>query len=315
MNAIIDAAFHHTRMVVVTLVVLFSAGCIAYMNIPKEAEPEIKMPLIFVQLRLEGVSPGDAERLLIRPVEEEMQALQGIKEVRATGFQGGASIVLEFVAETKMERALDDVREAMGRARPKIPADADEPFVREFNNGGFPILTAAIAGDVPERTLLHIAQDLRDHVAQLPDVLEANVSGVREEQVEIVIDPLRLEHYGITNNELFQIISRSNRLVAAGNLDTGQGKFAVKVPGLFEDVEDIWNLPIKADTNGTVKLSDVAQIGRTFKDASTYVRVDGRRAVTLDVVNRRGTNVINSVDAIKSVISRETKDWPSNIKV
>lgn len=315
MNAIINAAFHHTRMVIVTLVVLFMAGTLAYVNIPKEAEPEIKMPLIFVQLRLEGVSPGDAERLLIRPVEEEMQALQGIKEIRATGFQGGASIILEFVADAKMDRALDDVREAMGRARPKIPDDADEPIVREFNQGGFPILTASIGGDVPERTLLHLAQDLRDRVAQLPNVLEANISGVREEQVEIVIDPLRLEHYGITNAELFQIISRSNRLVAAGNLDSGQGKFAVKVPGLFEDVDDIWNLPIKADKNGTVKLSDIAEIGRTFKDANTFVRVDGNRAVTLDVVNRRGTNVIESVDAIKHVMAQETKDWPSTIKL
>jgi len=315
MNAIIDAAFHHTRMVIVTLLVLFLAGIIAYASIPKEAEPEIKLPLIFVSLRLDGVSPGDAERLLIRPVEEEMQALQGIKEVRATGFQGGATVVLEFVAETKMDRALDDVREAMGRARPKIPADADEPIVREFNQGGFPILTASIGGDVPERTLLHLAQDLRDRVAQLPNVLEANISGVREEQVEIVIDPLRLEHYGISNQELFNIISRSNRLVAAGNLDTGQGKFSVKVPGLFEEVDDIWNLPIKADRNGTVKLSDVAEIGRTFKDASTFVRVDGKRAVTLDVVNRRGTNVIESVDAIKDVLNRETKAWPANISL
>ncbi len=315
MNAIIDAAFHHTRMVVVSLVVLFLAGTIAYVSIPKEAEPEIKIPLIFVSLRLDGVSPGDAERLLIRPVEEEMQALQGIKEIRATGFQSGASVVLEFVADTKMDRALDDVREAMGRARPKIPVDADEPVVREFNQGGFPILTASIAGDVPERTLLHMAQDLRDRVAQLPNVLEANVSGVREEQVEIIIDPLRLEHYGISNQELFQIISRSNRLVAAGNLDTGRGKFSVKVPGLFEDVGDIWELPIKADRNGTVNLSDVAEIGRTFKDASTFVRVDGQRAVTLDVVNRRGTNVIQSVEAIKQVIARETKAWPASIHV
>ncbi|MBL8642836.1 MAG: efflux RND transporter permease subunit, partial [Rhodospirillaceae bacterium] len=109
--------------------------------------------------------------------------------------------------------------------------------------------------------------------------------------------------------------SRSNRLVAAGNLDTGQGRFAVKVPGLFEDVDDIWNLPIKADANGTVKLSDIAEIGRTFKDATTFVRVDGQRAVTLDVVNRRGTNVIESVDAIKAVMNRETKDWPSNIRI
>ncbi|MDX2225376.1 MAG: efflux RND transporter permease subunit, partial [Rhodospirillaceae bacterium] len=313
MNAIIEAAFHHTRMVLVTLAVLFLAGVVAYIKIPKEAEPEIKLPFIFVQLRLEGVSPGDSERLLIRPVEEELQSLHGIKHVTATGFQGGATVVMEFQVDTRMEEALADVREAMSRARPKIPADADEPIIREMTQDGFPILTLSIGGEVPERTLLHLAQDLRDRVAQLPNVLDSTILGVREEQVEIVIDPLRLEHYGISNQDLFQIISRSNRLVAAGNIDTGQGKFAVKVPGLFEDVDDIWNLPIKADINGTVKLSDIAQIRRTFKDASTFVRVDGQRAVTLDVINRRGTNVIDSVNDIKAVIARESADWPDTV--
>ena len=315
MTRLIETAFAHTRMVLVTLAVLFIAGTIAYMSIPKEAEPEIKMPLIFIQLRLDGVQPEDSERLLIRPVEEEIQALRGIKEVRATGFQGGASIVIEFVADTVMDTALADVREAMSRARPKIPADADEPMIREFNQNGFPILTLAIGGDLPERTLLHLAQELRDRFAQDANVLEANISGVREEQVEIVIDPLRLEHYGISNQELFQIVSRSNRLVAAGNIDTGQGKFAVKVPGLFEDVDDIWNLPIKADRNGTVKLSDIAQIRRTFKDASTFVRVNGERAVTVDIINRRGTNVINSVQHLMHIADTVTKDWPPQVRI
>ncbi|MCB2108474.1 MAG: efflux RND transporter permease subunit [Rhodobacteraceae bacterium] len=315
MNAIIDAAFHHTRMVMVTLAVLLVAGVVAYVKIPKEAEPEIKLPFIFIMMRLDGVSPGDSERLLIKPVEEELQSIRGIKEVSATGFQGGARLVIEFVVDTQMNEALADVREAVDRARPQIPADADEPIIREMSQDGFPILTLAIGGDVPERTLLQIAQNLRDRVAQLPDVLESTISGIREEQVEIIIDPLRLEHYGISNQDMFQIISRSNRLVAAGNIDTGQGRFAVKVPGLFEDVDDIWNLPIKADRNGTVKLSDIAQIRRTFKDASTYVRVDGRRAVTLDVINRRGTNVIDSVDEIKAVIDREAAYLPDSIKL
>ena len=315
MSRLIETALTHSRMVIVTLAVLFLAGTIAYIGIPKEAEPEIKMPLIFIQLRLEGVQPEDSERLLIRPVEEEMQALRGIKEVRATGFQGGASVIIEFVAETKMDVALADVREAMDRARPKIPADADEPMIREFNQNGFPILTLSIGGELPERTLLHLAQELRDRFAQDPNVLESNISGVREEQVEIVIDPLRLEHYGISNQEMFQVVSRSNRLVAAGNIDTGQGKFAVKVPGLFEDVDDIWNLPIKADRNGTVKLSDIAQIRRTFKDASTFVRVNGERAVTVDVINRRGTNVINSVAHLMRIADSVTKDWPPQVRI
>ncbi len=315
MNAIITAALHRSRMVISALVVLFIAGTAAYINIPKEAEPEITFPFIFISMILEGVSPGDAERLLIRPVEEEMQSLQGLKEITATGFQGGANVVLEFEIEADLQDALADTRAAMDRARPELPVDAEEPSIREFNSSGFPIMSITVSGPVPERTLLQLSRDLRDRIAQIGNVLESNLSGVREEQVEIIIDPLAVEHYGLNNTELFQLFSRSNRLVAAGSLDTGQGRFAVTLPGLFEDIEDVLTLPVKADANGTVRFSDIAEVRRTFKDATTLVRVNGDPAVTVDVTNRRGTNIFNTAQQVRAVIDRETQNWPETVDV
>ena len=315
MNAIITAALHRSRMVISALVVLFLAGSAAYVNIPKEAEPEITFPFIFISMVLEGVSPGDAERLLIRPVEEEMQSLQGVKEITATGFQGGASVVLEFEIETDLQDALADTRAAMDRARPELPVDAEEPSIREFNSSGFPIMSITVSGPVPERTLLRLSRDLRDRIAQVGNVLESNLSGGREEQVEIIIDPLAVEHYGLNNTELFQLFSRSNRLVAAGSLDTGQGRFAVTLPGLFEDIEDVLTLPVKADANGTVRFSDIAEVRRTFKDPTTLVRVNGDPAVTIDVTNRRGTNIFNTAQQVRTVVAGETANWPENVNV
>jgi multidrug efflux pump len=315
MNAIISAAMHRSRMVISALVVLFLAGTVSYVQIPKEAEPEITFPLIFVSVVLEGVSPGDAERLLIRPIEEEVQSLAGIKEVRATGFQGGANITLEFEVETDLQDALADTRAAVDRAKPELPVDAEEPSVREFDSSGFPVISITVSGPLPERSLLQLSRELRDRVTQVGNVLEATISGVREEQVEIIVDPLMVEHYGLSNSELFQLFSRSNRLVAAGSLDTGQGRFAVTLPGLFEDIDDILTLPVKADANGTVRFSDIAEVRRTFKDATTLVRVNGNPAITVDIKNRRGTNVFDTAKAVRAVVDREIENWPEAVQV
>jgi multidrug efflux pump len=315
MNAIISAALSRSRMVISGLVVLFIVGSVSYVNIPKEAEPEITFPFIFISMTLEGVSPGDAERLLIRPVEEQMQSLAGVKEITATGFQGGASVVMEFEIETDLQDALADTRAAMDIARPELPVDADEPSVREFSSSGFPIMTLTVSGPVPERTLLQLSRELRDRIAGVGNVLESKLSGIREEQVEIIIDPLAVEHYGLNNTELFQLFSRSNRLVAAGSLDTGQGRFAVTLPGLFEDLEDVLTLPVKADANGTVRFSDIGEVRRTFKDATTLVRVNGDPAVTIDVTNRRGTNIFNTAQQVRAVVGRETQNWPETVEV
>ncbi|MDX2222542.1 MAG: efflux RND transporter permease subunit [Rhodospirillaceae bacterium] len=315
MRALIALCAARARVVLTALVMLLVAGSAAYLGMPREAMPTVPIPLVFANVVLDGVSPVDSERLLVRPMEEQFQSLEGLKEMRATAFQGGATVVLEFDPSVATDDALDDVRAAMDRVLPKLPAEIRPPTVKELDFTQRPVLTVSLAADLPERTLLKIARDLRDKVIALPVVLDATISGVREEQVEIVIDPLLVANYGLSQDDLFRAVSRSNRLVTAGALDTGQGRFTVSVPGLFQGLDDIVNLPVKSTLDATVKLSDVAEIRRTFKDRATYVRVNGKPAVSVDVTRRADANVVELTRQVRVVVEQSRQAWPAGVAV
>lgn len=315
MNALIDAALHHSRTVLSSLVLLLLCGVYGYVTIAKESAPDINIPILYVSMTLDGISPEDAERLLLRPMETELKTVEGIEEMRSTAYQGGANIVLEFDAGFDVDAAMDDVREKVDRAKPELPESADEPTVNEINFSLFPVVVVSLSGDVPERTLLRLARDLKDEIEALPPVLEANISGDRDEVVEVVIDPLMIESYGLETSEVVGLISRSNRLIAAGNLDTGDGRFGIKVPGLFESVEDILNMPIKTDGEAVVRFRDVAQVKRTFKDAEGYARLNGAKTIALEVKKRTGQNIIETIEMVQALVKEEQTFWPSTVKV
>ena len=315
MNRLVEAIIDNSRVVLAALVLLLVAGWITYKNLPKEEWPDIQLPYIYVMLSLEGVSPDDAERLLIRPMEQELRTIEGLKEFTALAYLGGGSVVLEFQAGYDIDKALDDVREKVDLAKPDLPEDADEPFVQEVAFSRFPVLVVTLSGDVPERSLLRLAERLQDKIEAIPAVLEAPISGKREELVELVIDPLRVEAYGLALDEIGTIVARSNRLVAAGTMDTGQGRFAIKVPGLFESAADILDMPLKVSGDAVVQVKDIATLRRTFKDPESLARIDGLPAIGLEVSKRAGQNVIETIEQVRALVDEERKSWPEQVKV
>ena len=315
MHTLIEACVTRPRPVLLVLAILLIAGLTAYFAIPKESEPDVAIPIIYVNLTHEGISPEDAERLLLRPMETELRNLEGLREMRATATEGSAVLILEFDAGFDPDQALLDVREKVDTAKAELPDDTDEPFVQEVNVALFPVLVVNLHGNVPERTLITIARDLRDTLEGLPGVLDAEIVGSREELLEIIVDPVRLESYGLSYEEIFNFVSRNNRLVAAGALDTGAGRFAVKVPGVFEELEDLLNLPIKTDGLRAVTFRDVATVRRTYKDAESFARLNGERSVSLEISKRIGANIVEVVDAVRRTVAEEQASWPSTLKV
>ncbi len=297
------------------MVMMVVSGIISYVAIPKEADPDIPIPVFYISIPHPGISPGDAERLLVKPMETQLRSLEGLEELRSIASQGHAGIILEFDVDFDKDDALLDVREKVDLARAKLPADTDEPTVKEFNAALFPVIVVTLSGNVPERTLYRHALELQDRLETIPSVLEAQLSGHREEQVEVLIDPARMEAYKVSPGELVNAVTMNNRLVAAGSLDTGDGSFSVKVPGLFETRQDIMSLPIKVSGDGVVTLSDLAEIRRTFKDASGYARFNGEPAIAIQVTKRIGENIIETNERIRSIIAETREQWPSSIKV
>jgi multidrug efflux pump len=315
MNSIIDAAFSHSRTVIAVLVLLLISGTVSYITIPKESEPDVAIPIIYVSMTHEGISPEDAERLLVRPMEKELQTIEGVKEMRSTAGEGHASVLLEFDAGFDSDKALQDVREKVDLAKVELPADTDEPSVNEVNVALFPVLVVTLAGSVPERTLLTLARDLKDKIEGLREVLEADIAGDREEVVEIEIDRRVLDSYNLVYEDVINFVFRNNRLVAAGALDTGQGRFAVKVPGLLEGAEDVLSLPLKVSEDRVVTFGDVATARRTFKDPTSFARVNGQPAISLEISKRVGENIIETIEKVRAIVEAERETWPAGVVV
>ncbi len=313
--SLIDAGLNRSRTVLATLVLLLIAGAFSFNAIPKEAEPDVNIPIIYVSMHHEGISPEDAERLLVRPMEAEMRSIEGVKELRATSYLGGGNVILEFEAGFNPDTAMGDVREKVDLVRPNLPTDTDEPTVNEVNLSLFPVLVVTLSGDVPERTLMRLARDLQDAVEATPEVLEATIGGDRDELVEIVFEPQLLESYNVDPAALLALLSRSNHLVAAGVIDTGQGSFAIKVPGLIENVEDILNLPIKVNDNAKVTFRDLTSVRRTFRDPDTIARVNGQPAVSLEVSKRTGSNIIEAIEQVRAAVLTESAEWPDAVNI
>ena len=314
MIGFIDSAFSRSRTVLATLLLIMISGTVAYVNVPKEADPDINIPIIYVEMDHKGISPEDAERLLIRPMEQELGGIEGVKEMTASGYEGGASVTLEFDAGFDADKAMDDVREKVDLVKPDLPNDTDEPTVHEVNFSLFPVLLVSLAGEVPERTLLRLARDLKDEVEGISTVLEVKIAGDREEMVEVLIDPVRVESYGLSPEQAIDLVASSNLLVAAGAQDTGHGRFSLKVPGLFETTYDIMNLPISTDGDAVIRLIDIAEVRRTFKDADSFARIDGRSALVLEVVKRSGENIIDTIEHVKKTVEIERQNWPEPLQ-
>ncbi len=315
MNSIIDAAVARSRPVLLILALILISGSVAYLTIPKEADPDVAIPIIYVLIPHDGISAQDAERLLVRPMEKELRNVEGLKEMRASAREGQATITLEFEAGFDSDQALNDVREKVDIAKVELPDDSDEPTVNEVNVALFPVILVTLSGDVGERTLVKHARDLRDKLEGLPGILEVDIAGDREDLMEVIIDPVRLEGFNQSAEVLLQFIARNNKLVAAGAMDTGHGRFSVKVPGLFENVQDVLSLPIKTSGDKVVTFEDVAIAHRTFKDANGFARVNGQPAVALEVTKRIGTNIIDTIEEVRAVVAQAQANWPDAIQV
>ena len=314
MQTLIEAALARSRTVLMFFALVLIMGTVSYIEIPKESDPDITIPMAYVSVSLEGISPEDADSLLVHPLEKELQGLEGLKELKSTASESHASIMLEFESGVDIDQAISDTRDKVDRAKSELPEDAEEPTVTEINLSTFPVIRVNLSGNVDFATLSRTAQRLQDSIEAIDGVLEASISGDRDQQAQIIVRPEQLETYNLSLTEVANFVAGNNRLVAAGNLDTGAGRFSLKVPGLLKTKEDILNLPVKVDGDQVVLLGDIATGELTFEDPNSYARVDGKRSITLGVSKRVGVNIIETIESVKTVVEQESQSWPNGVE-
>ncbi len=316
MKNYIDHAISRSRTTLSIFFAVMIAGLVAYGSIPVELNPDVEVPVIVTTIIHNGISPEDAERLLTKPAELELKTIDGITQIDSFSSENAATIIVEFDIDFESSTALADIREAMNRAKARFPQNTEEPIIQEISAATFPVVQIAVGGEgVPERVLLGIAEDLQRRIEILPSVLEATMVGNREELLEAVVDPAKLETYGISNSAIVQTVTNNNRLIPAGQVDTGQGSFPVKVPGLIETAQDLYDLPLASNADGVLTVSDLAEVRRTFKDATRYSYANGTQAISLNVMKRNGGNLVETMQQVDAVVAAVRPNLPPAVEV
>lgn len=320
------------RISVVVLILLASvAGAVAYVTLPKEANPSISMPNIVVTTIYPGASPDDVESLITQVIEQEAQGISGVEEIRSTSTEGVSTIIVEFGPDVKMEEANQLVREKVDLAKPKLPTDVEEPLVNEIDFSDFPIMNVNLAAPYPLTRLKEVAEDVQDALEAMPSVLEVILVGGVEREVEVNVRLADLQGYNLGFQDVINAIRRENINIPGGSIDVDHLNFLVRVDGQITAPEQILAFGIKSVNGQAIRIRDVADVRFGFKKRKTYSRLrllqragpDGAlqavpnsqygKVITLSVKKRSGENILDTAAAVQKVL--DEFDFPTGTEV
>jgi multidrug efflux pump len=315
MTSIVDFALSKAKTTLMIAFMVIIAGSYARQEISIAASPNVQLPFISVSVYLDGASPSDTSRLIAKPLENKLMTVPGVKSISSRSTLSFARIFLEFEVGYDMDQALVDIKQSVEETKYELPKEAEDPQISEYSEASFPVMNISIIGNGSIRQKVFYAKELKDKVETLEEILQANLSGAPEEVLEGVINKSRMESYEVTLSDIYYSVSNNNLIIPGGTQDTGKGSFNIKVPSIIESAQDVYSIPIKVTQDAIVTLGDIADIKRTFKDFTSYARVNGQDAVTLEVQLRDGANSIDASYAIKDILNDYKKLLPENLEI
>ncbi len=298
-------ALKNKNTVYLAVFVLLLFGVMSYFTMPKELFPEINYPTVFVQTVYPGNSPEDIENLITRPLENELQTVQGINELKSSSLQDFSMIFVEFQTNVDIQEALADVKDAIDKAKSELPDDLmADPMAVDLDFSSFPIMNVNLSGDYSLIQLKDFAEYLQDEMERVFEISQVNISGVDERAIRIEVDLPRMEALGLSFTTIENTLMMENITMAGGELNIGGTRRSVRTVGEFESIKDIENIIVKQDPTSTVYLKDVAEVIDGFEDKKSYARLDGKPVVTLQVVKKDGENLITASESVQNIITQ-----------
>ena len=311
-----DTAVKNSTTVYVLALLLIIFGVYCYLALPRESEPDITIPNVFISTEYKGVSSTDIETAITIEIEKKLKGLEGLKKIESVSSEGQSMINVEFVTGTDIDRALQDVKDKVDEAKGDLPSDLeDDPSVFEINLSQMPIIVFSLSGTCGLSCLKEIADDLQDEVEALPGVMEVEINGGLEREIRVEVVPEKLSYYGLTIANLQTVVQSENRNTSGGAIRLGQGRYQLRVPGEFQTPEEIYGLVIGTHKGEPVYLKDVARVVDGFKEESSISRLNGRDAVNLAIKKRAGENIIAISREVDQIIAASRTAWPQGTEI
>ncbi|MFH2031536.1 MAG: efflux RND transporter permease subunit [Bacteroidota bacterium] len=311
---ITDASIDNRTSVFILIAIITIIGITSYISLPREASPDVQIPLVIVSTPYFGVSPEDIESLITQPIEKEINAISEVKQITSSSMEGFSLVRVEFESGFDIDEALQKIRDKVNKAEAKLPDDVEKPEIIEINFSEFPILTYNITGPQGLVKLKDIAEDVKNDIENIEGVLEVKISGGLEREVKVDVDIDKLVHYNIRFDDVISAIRDENKTIPGGLIDVNNSSFLVRVPGEFDRPFIIEDLIVKMKDGSPIYVGDVAEVSYGFEERNTYARLNQADCITFSVSKRLGANIIEIADEVKAVISRYDDKLPDNIE-
>ena len=316
MKTLIDFFVDRYKATFTFLTFILVWGFTSVIQIPASAYSDINIPYVFVSTFYDGVSAQDAERLVTKPIEQKLKTADELVDIQSYSRQNMSYVILEFPVEYSKDKAVQDIKDLIDEVKQELPSESEDPQVKEFTLDEFPIMDInLISSSSNQRELLAFARQLQTAVETLPEVLEAELRGVPDDLLEATIDKTKLESYNVSPRDLYNAIGDANRAIPAGDLRSATGKFSVLVPSVFEDVNDVENIPVIENNGKVITLKDLVTLKRTFKDRDSFSRVNGKDAVTLSVMKRQDAKEVVAAKKVGFILDEFRPSLPAGVEV
>tara|TARA_Y100000034_G_scaffold55954_1_gene68541 strand:- start:19871 stop:23005 length:3135 start_codon:yes stop_codon:yes gene_type:complete len=316
MSGIIDFFIDKYKSTLLIFILIFTVGYTSYLNIPKESNPNIEQPYIIVDVTLEGISPQDSEKLLVKPLENELKNVNNVIYYESEGGEGFAWVFVEFAAGTDTNIAMDNVRDAVNTAKRNLPNEAEEPTIEEYSaTRSRPVLSLSVSGDVDFSILNKISNKLEENLKTIPEVLDVRIRGDRDEVIDITLSATKMASYNINQNQVLSLFSNNDILVPAGNIENDSGTISLKIDGKIDSIEQILETPVKVFDGFVLKFKDIATVNRIYKTPTSFARINGENTIGLSITKRQGKNILETVAYSKAVVEEFKKEIPDNVHI
>ncbi|MDH3648363.1 MAG: efflux RND transporter permease subunit [Saprospiraceae bacterium] len=304
-----------TSVFILTLMILIF-GLQSYNRMPKEQFPEAVFPTIFVNTPYFGNSAPDIENLITRPLEKEIQSVNGLKTLQSTSMQDYSVITAEFDTEMEIDEVMRKVKDAVDLAKSELPTDLDqEPLVLEVNLSEIPIMTINMRGDFSMDELREFAEYMEDQVEEVDEVSNVDIKGALEREVKIDVDLHKMQSLQVTFGDIENAIASENLNMSGGELIKNEFRRAIRIIGQFEEVQEINDVIVKSENQRPIYLRDIANVTYSYQDRTSYARSNTLPVVSLDVIKRKGENLLDASDEIKEVIEKSKKNLPEDLSI
>ncbi|MDB3917155.1 efflux RND transporter permease subunit [bacterium] len=307
-------AIRNPVFVFVMVLVICIAGFQAYKSIPREAAPDIQIPLLIVSIPFPGATPEDVESLITNKVEQELKTIKNLEEISSTSSEGVSVLTLEFTSDFEISEARTKVREKMDQIKPDLPADAEDYQISEINLSERPLMILNLAGDMGLLGLTELADEVKEEIEGIPGILEVRRAGGLEKEIRVYVNPDKMNYYKLALNQVSSAISNENTNLPGGTITMGPTKYMIRVPGEFISPEGINEALISAPNQVPVRVRDIAKVVFSYKEVTSKSRLDGLESVSLSIVKRSGENLLAIRDEVKSIIKRLEKDYKEDVK-